>query len=546
MRRCMTRSSRGGLTVSLDRVERPAGIATGAIRDGPPDLARSSRRRRTCRHAVQGVPGDRDQDPLVPAHRRRQPRRPAHRRRRPPPRAVARTTWPRSPGRVTDWASTRCSRRAAPACEDAWITTASLIPLTRTPAVPGRVPTRAAQPDARRTDGVDLPAHVRRTTAASTSSSAPKPAELARFGDFSSKDERYERAGEFLDGHRRRVGRRAVRLRRRALPGAGRHDPASHPTPDPRSTSAAPRRRPRQVAAASRRRLPGVGRDARHDRRAPGPDAAAAPMRAGRPRGPAAALRHPLPRHHPRHRRRGVGRGRPPDVGHRPRRRPRRHGPTSTRPSPRGSAAWPRCPRPRAGDGAVPDDPTILEVYPNLWTGVGLVRGGAGTALVGSHEQVADRIEEYRDAGHRRVHPVGLPAPGGGLPHAARDCCPSCGPASWCPPRRAGDDRTVLLVPLTRRRDVRTGPAPMPTRRDAADRAAAVRPPRRRRRRRGRRLHRALPRRVRPRPDCDLRVYDVTRGELPHVTRRVRRLDRVGLAPLGLRGRAVDPPTSRI
>ncbi|NMO55903.1 LLM class flavin-dependent oxidoreductase [Actinoplanes sp. TBRC 11911] len=40
-----------------------------------------------------------------------------------------------------------------------------------------------------------------------------------------------------------------------------------------------------------------------------------------------------------------------------------------------------------------------LEVYPNVWAGVGLVRGGAGTALVGSHEQVADRIEEYASLG---------------------------------------------------------------------------------------------------------------------------------------------------
>ena len=31
--------------------------------------------------------------------------------------------------------------------------------------------------------------------------------------------------------------------------------------------------------------------------------------------------------------------------------------------------------------------------------GVGLVRGGAGTALVGSHEEVADRIEEYAALG---------------------------------------------------------------------------------------------------------------------------------------------------
>jgi alkanesulfonate monooxygenase len=40
-----------------------------------------------------------------------------------------------------------------------------------------------------------------------------------------------------------------------------------------------------------------------------------------------------------------------------------------------------------------------LEIYPNLWAGVGLVRGGAGTALVGSHTEVADLIEEYHRLG---------------------------------------------------------------------------------------------------------------------------------------------------
>jgi alkanesulfonate monooxygenase len=40
-----------------------------------------------------------------------------------------------------------------------------------------------------------------------------------------------------------------------------------------------------------------------------------------------------------------------------------------------------------------------LEIYPNLWAGVGLLRGGAGTAIVGSHDQVADRIAEYHDLG---------------------------------------------------------------------------------------------------------------------------------------------------
>jgi len=40
-----------------------------------------------------------------------------------------------------------------------------------------------------------------------------------------------------------------------------------------------------------------------------------------------------------------------------------------------------------------------LEVSPNLWAGVGLVRGGAGTALVGNPQQVADRIKEYANLG---------------------------------------------------------------------------------------------------------------------------------------------------
>ncbi|WP_062207509.1 FMNH2-dependent alkanesulfonate monooxygenase [Aureimonas sp. AU12] len=40
-----------------------------------------------------------------------------------------------------------------------------------------------------------------------------------------------------------------------------------------------------------------------------------------------------------------------------------------------------------------------LEVSPNLWAGVGLVRGGAGTALVGDAETVAERIDEYRRLG---------------------------------------------------------------------------------------------------------------------------------------------------
>lgn len=40
-----------------------------------------------------------------------------------------------------------------------------------------------------------------------------------------------------------------------------------------------------------------------------------------------------------------------------------------------------------------------LEVSPNLWAGVGLVRGGAGTALVGNPQEVAARIKEYAELG---------------------------------------------------------------------------------------------------------------------------------------------------
>jgi alkanesulfonate monooxygenase len=40
-----------------------------------------------------------------------------------------------------------------------------------------------------------------------------------------------------------------------------------------------------------------------------------------------------------------------------------------------------------------------LEVSPNLWAGVGLVRGGAETAPVGNPEQVAERMREYMALG---------------------------------------------------------------------------------------------------------------------------------------------------
>lgn len=50
-------------------------------------------------------------------------------------------------------------------------------------------------------------------------------------------------------------------------------------------------------------------------------------------------------------------------------------------------------------DSSVLPSRAELEVYPNLWAGYGLGRPGPGLALVGSHEQVADRITELYELG---------------------------------------------------------------------------------------------------------------------------------------------------
>jgi alkanesulfonate monooxygenase len=49
--------------------------------------------------------------------------------------------------------------------------------------------------------------------------------------------------------------------------------------------------------------------------------------------------------------------------------------------------------------GKVPDRAKDLESYPNVWPGMSLLRPGPGTALVGSTEQVVERIQEFEALG---------------------------------------------------------------------------------------------------------------------------------------------------
>ena len=50
-----------------------------------------------------------------------------------------------------------------------------------------------------------------------------------------------------------------------------------------------------------------------------------------------------------------------------------------------------------------------IDIYDRLPTPFGLVRGGVGTALVGSYEEVADRIEEYHALGNDAFIMSGYP-----------------------------------------------------------------------------------------------------------------------------------------
>ena len=59
--------------------------------------------------------------------------------------------------------------------------------------------------------------------------------------------------------------------------------------------------------------------------------------------------------------------------------------------------------------GRKPKDLRDLEIAPNLWSGIGLVRHGPGTAIVGSTKQVLARIDDYRSAGIEVMIVSGMP-----------------------------------------------------------------------------------------------------------------------------------------
>jgi alkanesulfonate monooxygenase len=91
-----------------------------------------------------------------------------------------------------------------------------------------------------------------------------------------------------------------------------------------------------------------------------------------------------------------------------------------------------------------------LEVAPNLWAGIGLVRGGAGTALVGGHTEVADRIAEYAALGIEELVLSGHPHVGGVLVRRGRAA--AAGPARGvgAPVRRGGEAAPVPFAAVSR------------------------------------------------------------------------------------------------
>ncbi len=96
-----------------------------------------------------------------------------------------------------------------------------------------------------------------------------------------------------------------------------------------------------------------------------------------------------------------------------------------------------------------------LEISPNLWAGVGLVRGGAGTALVGDPQTVYARMQEYAALGIDTFVLSGYPH----LEEAYRFAesvfpllptpASNAGPVPGAPGNAADRERDLLMLPRT-------------------------------------------------------------------------------------------------
>ena len=288
-------------------------------------------------------------------------------------------------------------------CEDAWLATAALITADQQAEVPGRLPARADLAHPGRPDGRQLPADLPRPAAAQRGDRGPgRGAAAVRRPPVARRAVRPHRR---VPRHRAgRLERAAVRLLRPVLPGrAGHRDAAAGP---------GTRRLLRRLVGGRRagrgplrRHVPDLGRAA-----GPGGGEAGLDARAGRRGGPGAEVRHPAARDHPGHRAGGLGGGgraaRPAGPGgdrHRPADpRPHRVG----RPGPDARAAR-VVPAQRRGQrpGGLPAP-------------VGRGRPGARRRghRAGRQPRAGGRPDRgVRVAGHLGVHPVRVPAPGGGV-----------------------------------------------------------------------------------------------------------------------------------
>ncbi len=267
-------------------------------------------------------------------------------------------------------------------CEDAWLTASAMLAETERLKFlvafrPGLVPpTLAAQQAAtfqRFSDGRLLLNVV----------SGGDESEQRRFGDWLSHDERYSRTGEFLHivksiWETESFDFSGVYFTIRDGPGVRAAEPVATVLLRWFVRCRAPIAAEHVDVYYSWGEPPQAGRG--EDQSGPRP---------GRPAGPDIEIRNSAAHHQPGHLGGGVGGGRGAGQG--------AHGGTdheATRLHSRSDSEGQR--RMTALHGGQIDK---LEIYPNLWAGVGLVRGGAGTALVGSHEEVANLIYEYHSLG---------------------------------------------------------------------------------------------------------------------------------------------------